>query len=115
MKRMKLELQIDGKKKVFRPKNSITIDVVNRSLELEQVLLKSSDPFEKIQACIPYICAVFGHKFTAQDLERNIEFTDILPLTKEVIFYVTAYAKLQLPTEDPKGQVVPFDLHRKRN
>lgn len=108
MKRFALTLKLDNKKKHFKPLKEVTIDVLNHSIQLENMLKAKVDRYQALNQCLQYVCAVFGHRFTLQDLERNVEVDEIIPLTMKTIEYVTATAGLKLPEFHPRGEVVPF-------
>lgn len=113
MKPITITLEIAGKKKRYKAKKEVDISIVLNSIGLEEVLKQPTDEVAKIRACSTYICSVFGHKFTEIDLERNIEYTEIIPLTHRVMEYVICVAELKASTIEPKGEVIPFARRKK--
>lgn len=116
MKPIAITLQANGKKKRFTAKKELSIAIVLKSLELQQALdsTPSITP-ENIEIWSDYICAVFGYKFTKRDLQNSIEYIEFLPLVLKIQDYVIEKANLEIPSNNPLGEVVPFENRRKKS
>lgn len=112
MKPPVLTLVIEGKKRRFKAQKVIATSVFLQSLELDRALTEHGSRLDQVKKSLPYICAVFGHRFTEEDLEKNIPFMDILPLAIKCVEYTAQLIGAELPKDKPVGEVIPFAVKR---
>ena len=109
MKKLTIRLHIDGKEKRFTAPRMVTGSVFQKTLQIDENFDKRRDPEYMFQELYPFICGVFGHQFTEEQLKNGFDVREIYPLTVKAINHVIVEMEL-----DPLGEVIPFDRNKRK-
>lgn len=109
MKKLSIRLNINGKEKRFTAPRMVTGSVLKKTLELNENFDKRRDPEYIFNEHYPFICSVFGHQFTVEQLEKGYDVREILPMAIKAIDHVIEEMEL-----DPLGEVIPFEKSKRR-
>lgn len=103
MKKLTIRLNINGKEKKFTAPKMVTGSVLQKTLKLSNDFDERRDPEYLFNEHYPFICAVFGHQFTLEELENGFDYREVLPMASKAIDHVIEEMDL-----DPRGEVLPF-------
>ena len=109
MKKLTIRLHVDGKEKRFTAPKMVTGSVFQKTLQLEENFDKRRDPAYMFQELYPFICGVFGHQFTEEQLKNGFDVREILPMTDKALNHVIVEMEL-----DPLGEVIPFGRNKRK-
>ncbi|WP_203332636.1 phage tail assembly chaperone G [Planococcus beigongshangi] len=104
MKKLTIRLNISGKEKRFTAPKMVTGAVFQKTLKLEKDFDKRRDPEYLFNEYYPFLCAIFGHQFTEEQLKDGYDIREILPMASRAIDHVIEEMEL-----NPKGEVLPFE------